>query len=42
MSHCQVPQEINGCNETMFIFPITETEIKVLIKKYKGKQFCRH
>jgi hypothetical protein len=32
----QAPQEINSCNETMFIYPVTEIEIET-VKNFKGK-----
>jgi hypothetical protein len=37
-SHCQVPQKINSCNETMFSFPVTEIKIKE-VKKCNGKHY---
>jgi hypothetical protein len=33
----QAPQEINSCNETMFIYPVTEIEIAEMVKNFKGK-----
>jgi hypothetical protein len=33
----QAPQEINSCNETMFIYPVTEIEIAETVKNFKGK-----
>jgi hypothetical protein len=33
----QVTQEINKCNETMFIYPVTEIEIVEVVKNFKGK-----
>jgi hypothetical protein len=33
----RAPQEINSCNETMFIYPVTEIEIAEMVKNFKGK-----
>jgi hypothetical protein len=33
----RAPQEINSCNETMFIYPVTEIEIIEVVKNFKGK-----
>jgi potassium voltage-gated channel Eag-related subfamily H protein 8 len=32
----RAPQEINSCNETMFIYPVTETEMVEMVKNFKG------
>lgn len=35
---CQWPQlKINSCNETIFIFPVTETEVEKVTKNLRGK-----
>jgi hypothetical protein len=30
----QAPQEINSCNENMFIYPVTEIEIAETVKNF--------
>jgi hypothetical protein len=39
---CQVPRGINNCNETMFIFPVTEIEIVDADKNFRGETFGRY
>jgi hypothetical protein len=38
----QAPQEINSCNETMFVYPVTEIEIVETVKNFIGEIFGRH
>jgi hypothetical protein len=33
----QAPQEMNSCNKSMFIYPVTEIEIAERVKNFKGK-----
>jgi hypothetical protein len=33
----RAPQEIDSCNETMLIYPVTEMEIVEVVKNFKGK-----
>jgi hypothetical protein len=33
----QAPQVINSCNETVFVYPVTENKIIEVVKKFKGK-----
>jgi hypothetical protein len=40
---CQAPQVINSCDETMFVYPVTENEIVEMVKKLKklkNTRFC--
>jgi hypothetical protein len=33
----KVQQKINSCDNTIFIFPVTEDEVECVVKKLKGK-----
>jgi hypothetical protein len=33
----KVQQKINSCDNTIFVFPVTEDEVECVVKKLKGK-----